>query len=301
MLDEVIEKLAIAEQFAHNAQYAGVARQAVADGYSCIDAVFSALLIYAGDEPPRNHKQKLDKVKSKYPDAFEDRTEHHSTGTSFLGGVTWERIESFYREWLTSRYEKFVMEAGEARQRVAEALRIKDLAMALISDAEADPTEDTLIRVQMAAFGYQFSEVHKAVGLAHDHLFHEAEIAGEMRGSKLGTKMAAATNFCDADFLAGDEITRKIIEDDDDIAGHAADVYIGFVRLSEEIRLKRLELLSKDPEKPSSDEINASTNFMLSLKAKYHGEPMLKTAAGIVDMLTGALARSLSKNKDDLH
>ena len=166
---------------------------------------------------------------------------------------------------------------------------------------QADPTEDTLIRVQMAAFGYQFSEVHKAVGLAHDHLFHEAEVAGEMRESKLGTKMAAATNFCDADFIAGDEITRKIIEDDDDIASQAADVYIGFVRLAEEIRLKRLELLSKDPEKPTPEEANASTNFMLSLKAKYHGEPMLRTVAGVVDMLTGVIARSLSKNKDDLH
>ena len=263
--------------------------------------MFSALLIYAGKEPPTKHKQKLDKVKSIYPKAFEDRTEHHSAGVSFLGGVAWDRIESFYREWLTSRCEKFEMESGEARQRVAEAIRIKDFAMALISDAKGDPAEETLVRVQMAAFGYQLSEVHKAVGLAHDHLFHEAEVTGEMRGSKLGTKMAAATNFCDADIIAGDEITRKIIEDGDDIASHAADVYIGFVRLAEEIRLKRLELLSKDPEKPTPEEVNASTNFMLSLKAKYHGEPLMKTAAGIVDMLTGVLVRSLSKNKDDLH
>lgn len=301
MKDEVIEKLAIAEQFAHNAQYAGVARQAVADGYSCIDAVFSALLLYASEEPPRNHKHKLDRVKATYPRAFEDRTEHHATGASFFGGVTWERIESYYVEWLTSRYEKFEMEAGEARQRVAEAIRIKNLALSLISDTEGDPTEDTLVRVQTAAFGYQFSEVHKAVGFAHDVLFHEAEVAGEMRGSRLGTKMAAATNFCDADFIGGDEITRKIIEEDDDIARHAADVYVRFVRLAEEIRLKRLELLAENPKEPTPEEANASTNFMLSLKAKYHGEPLLKTAAGIVEVLTGVLARSLSKNKDDLH
>ncbi len=301
MLDEVIEKLAIAEQFAHNAQYAGVARQAVADGYSCVDAVFSALLIYAGQEPPRNHKQKLAKVKAKYPNAFEDRTEHYPTGFSFSGGVAWDRIETFYEEWLASRYEKFEMEAGAARQRVAETLRIKDLAMTLISDAEGDSVGNISNRVQVAAFGYQFSEVHMAVSLAHDHLFHEAEVAGEMSGSKLGTKMAAATNFCDADFIGGDEITRKIIEEDDEIAGHAADVFLGFVRLAEEIRKKRLELLSKNPGEPTPEEANDSTNFMLSLKAKYHGEPLFDTAAGIVEMLNGVLAGSLSKNKDDLH
>ena len=42
MKPETIEKLAIAELFTHHAKYAGVARQAVADGYSAIDAMFSA-------------------------------------------------------------------------------------------------------------------------------------------------------------------------------------------------------------------------------------------------------------------
>lgn len=40
---EIIEKLAIIEQFAHNARHTCVPLQAVADGYSSIDARLSAV------------------------------------------------------------------------------------------------------------------------------------------------------------------------------------------------------------------------------------------------------------------
>ena len=64
------------------------------------------------------------------------------------------------------------------------------------------------------AFGYKFSEVSNRVGEAHDLLFQEAEIEGDLHGSKLGVKLAAATNYCDLDITAGDELTQRIILED---------------------------------------------------------------------------------------
>src|SRR6185437_8472065 len=44
MKEDVLLQLALAKQYAHHARFAGTPRQAVADGYSAIDAMLSALL-----------------------------------------------------------------------------------------------------------------------------------------------------------------------------------------------------------------------------------------------------------------
>ena len=79
------------------------------------------------------------------------------------------------------------------------------------------------------------------MGDAHDRLFAAAEAAGEERGSRLGTKLAAPTNYCELDVMTGDELTQRVIKDDEDIADEAARVYHAFVDLVERIQEKRFD------------------------------------------------------------
>ena len=48
MSDDVLFKLSIAKQYAQHADFAGTPRQAVADGYSAVDAVFLRSCCIAG-------------------------------------------------------------------------------------------------------------------------------------------------------------------------------------------------------------------------------------------------------------
>lgn len=285
MKEETIEKLAIAAQFLHSAQFAGTARQAVADSYSAIDSIFSALLLDLDKEPSRNHKQKFNKVKEIMPRIFEERTEKHGEGISHMSGVGWEEIEEHYDNWLVSRYEEFDMRPNVAKVFLSHAHSVLNLSILYLEEKYGDDLEDLEGMINRRAYGYDYSEVNRAVGEAHDRLFHEAEVHGEQIGSKLGTKIGAATNFCDVDFISSDELTQGIIATDPVIADHAARVYIGFVNLAEEIREKRFDLLKAESGLEEIEAGNTATEFMLSLKACYHGESMEATADNLVTML----------------
>lgn len=301
MKTETIEQLAIAEQFTHHARYAGVARQAVADGYSAIDAMFSAILIERDEQPPRNHKAKLDRVRTLCPIIFDERVKHYEHGgTSYSGAIAWDSVENFYREWLVSRYEAFEMTPGEARNRVAISLSAQQFVIQFLAEQDGSDADDLAEIISNSAYGYHYSETNKAVSMAHDHIFSEAEKFGEIRGSKLGTKMASATNFSDFDFIASDQITREIIEEDTEIASHAAKVYLGFVKLVEEIRFKRLTKLMDGDETPTKDQLNAAPDFMLSMKAKYHGQQLDEVGKELAASMMRSLSiLSTDHNRDD--
>lgn len=243
MKQEVLDKLAIAEQFSHNAQYAGVARQAVADGYSSFDALFSAVLVDAGETPPRNHKAKLDRVRAYAPDIFATRQERHENSFSYWGGIEWDDIEAFYHEWLQSRYETFDMAAGLARVRVGSTISANQFVIRWLAEKHGRDWFELTGEVSRATYGYFDSAMSDVLAQAHDYLFSEAEALGERVGRKLGIKMASTTNFCGADIIAGDEITRKLIEQDQEMADHAADVYVSFCRLMEKVRTRRAEIV----------------------------------------------------------
>src|SRR5262245_436176 len=121
MKEEVLLRLALAKQYAHHARFAGTPRQAVADGYSAVDAMFSALLIHSGQEPSRNHKTKFEAARKAFPNAFAAESVRHDHGWSFAPGADWNSLEAYYDEWLASRYEKFDMDPGVASSRVREA------------------------------------------------------------------------------------------------------------------------------------------------------------------------------------
>ena len=286
MKQEIIERLAIAEQFSHNAQYARVARQAVADGYASVDAMFSAFLEDEGVVPPRNHRQKLEEVRRRAAAMFDERRERCGSGFSYMGGIDWADLETFCREWLTSRYERFEMSAGFARGRVAMTLQANNLGVRWLADRHGEDWIDVQAAVSRAAYGYDQSRTTEALSHVHDYLFAEAEAYGERIGRKLATKMASVTNFCGADIVAGDDITRGIIEEDERIARHASRVYVDFCRLMEEIRTKRLEAIqARDPAIGFDEALDAATDFKLSMKAKYHGEPLSDIGEGVSRMI----------------
>lgn len=296
----VLEKLAIAEQFSHNAQFAGVARQAVADGYSSIDALFSALLVNAGEEPPRNHKRKLDRVRELAPGIFDTREERSGNSFTYLGGIAWDEIEGFYREWLQSRYETFEMSAGTARLRVTTVLSANHFVIRWLADFHGEDWFELLAAIGRATYGYYDSSIAESLSRAHDRLFAEAEALGERVGRKLGIKMASTTNFCGADIIAGDHITRRLIEQDQEIADHAADVYVSFCRLMERVRTKRLEVIVADrPSIEHGPAFDLATDFMLSMKVKYHGESLSQTGEAIARMMAQSFGRFDSAEQPD--
>ncbi|MEM6496407.1 MAG: hypothetical protein AAF709_06750 [Pseudomonadota bacterium] len=218
MNDEVLQNLAIATQFLVNARYAGTPRQAVSDGYSAMDAAFSALLVARSVKLPRNHKQKLDQVQAAYPDLLDAQVTRSGKSFSYSVGVSWNDVHRFYKEWLRARYERFEMPPGDARDRVMQAGRTVKFSIGAVAKVLGKPFDEVRDLVDARAFGSTDCRLYEALSAAHDRVFDEAERYGEEHGNRLAIKMGAATNFADIDLLAGDDLTREIIRNDDEIA-----------------------------------------------------------------------------------
>jgi hypothetical protein len=273
MNEDILLQLTLAKQYAHHARFAGTPRQAVADGYSAVDAMLSALLLHSGQEPPRNHKQKFCTAREAFPNAFAAESIQNGNSWTFSPGADWTSLETFYKEWLSSRYEKFDMDPGVASARVREASAAVNSGIRFLAKAEKMESDALDEAASVRAFGYKFSETSNAVGDVHDILFDQAERYGEEHGSRLGTKLAATTNYCDLDLTAGDELTQKIILEDLEIAEDAARVYHLFVQLVDKIQEKRLERIceGRPIENCTPEQIIDTTDFMVGLKARYHG------------------------------
>ncbi|MEY9405517.1 hypothetical protein ABIF79_011956 [Bradyrhizobium japonicum] len=271
MNEDVLLRLAIAKQYAHHANFAGTPRQAIADGY--IDAMFSALFLHSGQEPSRNHKQKFDDARKQFPQAFMAETVKRGNSWSFSPGADWASLEEYYKEWLASRYDKFDLDAGVASCRVREARAAVSAGIRFLAKKENMYADELDALACERAFGFKFSQTSAAVSDVHDLLFHEAEELGDAQGSKLGTKLAATTNYCDLDLTAGDALTQKIILEDLEVAEDAARLYHLYVRLVDKIQEKRLGLIcgGKPIEECTPEQIIDTFDFMLSLKARYHG------------------------------
>lgn len=273
MNEEILLQLALAKQYAHHARFAGTPRQAVADGYSAVDAMVSALLIYDGQEPPKNHKLKFENARKAFPNAFAAESIQRGNGWTYSPGADWTSLEAFYKEWLVSRYEKFDMDPGVAACRAREANTAVNSGIRFLAKQEKIDSDELDEIACIRAFGFKFSETSIAVGNVHDLMFQQAEQYGEEHGSRLGSKLAATTNSCDLDIVAGDELTQKIVLEDLEIAEDAARVYHLFVQLVEKIQEKRLERIceGRPVENCTPEQVIDTTDFMLALKARYHG------------------------------
>lgn len=294
MAKDVVLKLALAMQYAQHANFAGTPRQAVADGYSAIDAALSAVLEQEGIEPPRNHKQKLDRVRTLFPNMLAAEITRRKNSTSYSPGGDWASVEAYYRQWLESRYSRFDLPSAHASSRVGESHQFINAAIRLIARRMKVSARKLDARVSEQAFGFDHSELGYAVGMMHDRLFSEAEQMGEMYGSKLGTKLASTTNYCELDLVTGDPLTQAIIKEDDEIAREGARVYAEFNKLVEKIIEKRLSAILSGQINETADRaaLNESPNFMLSMKVRYHGATVQETGEHWGRTLATALENS---------
>jgi hypothetical protein len=165
------------------------------------------------------------------------------------------------------------MDPGVASARVREANAVVNSGIRFLAKADKMESDALDEAASVRALGYKYSETSIAVGEVHDILFEQAERYGEEHGSRLGTKLAATTNFCDLDLTAGDELTQKIILEDLEIAEDAARVYQLFVELVDKIQERRLERIceGRPIENCTPEQIIDTTDFMVGLKARYHG------------------------------
>jgi hypothetical protein len=296
---DVLLTLSLAKLYGHHANFAGTPRQAIADGYSAVDAVFTALLRQGGHKQSKNHKHKLDLVREHFPNVFDALVITSGNATVHMPGTDWDSLEEYYGEWLASRYDNFEMSAAMASSRIREALNVINAAIRHIAKKEGMAADDLEKIVSSKSFGFDFLAVAVSVGDAHDRLFAAAETVGEERGSKLGTKFAATTNYSELDVMTGDELTQGIIRDDKEIAEEAARIYHAFVDLIDRIQEKRLHVISggKDPSKYTPDEIAKAPDFMFSMKVRYHGGTALELGTRWFGRLTKGLTEVLKKIK----
>src|SRR5580704_9953960 len=93
MESDVLLTLSLARLYGHHANFAGTPRQAIADGYSAVDAAFGALLKRDGVKQPRNHKLKLDLARQHYPNVFDALVIKKGNGTVLIPGTDWNSLE----------------------------------------------------------------------------------------------------------------------------------------------------------------------------------------------------------------
>jgi hypothetical protein len=292
MIDEdVLASAVLAKQYVHHAGFAGTARQIVAEGYSAVDAILSGLLLSRKIVPPRNHKSKLDRARTLFPNAFSSRVEPRGNSALYSAGVEWDRLESFYREWLAARYGDFTMSHNDAIQRfhdagAAVARGIEALAL------EAGVTTEQFDRLVLEkAFGFEFSVADLAVGQIHEKRFAEAERLGEMYGSKLGTKLAETSNFCQLAIVSDDPMTQQILKEDQTIANECADLYEKAIRLVELIDKKRSTELATSHASDGSESFvhEHAPDFFLSIKFRFHGSKTSESARRFGSLIAEAL------------
>lgn len=213
--------------------------------------------------------------------------------------AAWEEIEALYQEWLQARYDVFDMPAGLVRQRLRMARHVFDHAVQVIATRVGKTKQEIRVLADVRAFGSTEAPVYEALAAAHDHVFAEAERSGEQNGARLGTKMAAATNFSDVDFVASDTMTREIIKNDEKIASECARLHVRLCSLMEMLRDHRYNSLVSDGLEPNVAH-NESTNFMVALRFKYHGETLSQTGENLSRSMQLALGQIVQSAPVDL-
>ena len=159
---DVLLSLSLGKLYAHHANFAGTPRQAVADGYSAVDASFSALLKYDGKRQLRNHKLKLEMARENYPDAFAAETTVTENSTLYAPEADWDSLVAYYEEWLQARYETFSMGAGAAARRVRESHTVVSAALRFLAKKDGITSAELDKQVSERAFGFDFSELSAA-------------------------------------------------------------------------------------------------------------------------------------------
>jgi hypothetical protein len=269
MKPEVKERLIIGLVQYLSAQSAGSSRFAVADGYLAIENYFSAILLDKGIDPTRNHKQKLNLMLS------------HCGTLLQKAEATQNALEKFYDCWQKVRYSSLIPTPNETLDFLRLSYRVISAITEELANRNGKSYEELEEELYAEILGNRWSSFDEEIAYIHEAWQQEAEIQGEMGiGSKLGNKMLNPSNFCEVRALADDSTTREIIAKDPEFGSAVAKFYQSFLKLIVYIQNARFK------RGVDSDEI---TNFMLSLRLRYHGQTMKEIAEDWGKMITKAL------------
>ncbi|MCP2619789.1 hypothetical protein NLC35_00870 [Candidatus Aminicenantes bacterium AC-334-K16] len=237
-----------------NANSSGSSRLAVADSYLAIDNYFAAILIDKGIDPTRNHRQKLRLMLLHFGELLRK------------ANATQEDLVEFYDCWQKVRYSSIVLKPNKILYFLRLSSRIISAILSKLASQNGMSYEELEEELYTEILGDRWLNFDEKISYIHEIWQHEAEVQGEMGiGSKLLNKMLNPSNFCEILVLADDEVTKEIIAKDSEFASKVADFYQSFLKLILYVQNARLE------KGVTSNEV---TNFMLSLKLRYHGQSM---------------------------
>jgi len=249
---EVFDRLLIGfEQFLR-AQAAGSIRVAYSEGYASIDNYMHAFLIDLDINPGKNHKRILDLFIQNSNSIIEDC------------GLTENMLEDYYKTWLDIRYshEKDIIPKQTVDFINYTRSLIANIQNQICTRNNKNP-EDLENEIYKKLMSARWLTFEKECGLVHEMWQQRLEAAGEMgRGSKLGNKLTNPSNFSEVYATADDEITRKILAEDDKIGYAIGKLYNSFLNIINSLIFKRKELGIED---------NELTNYFLTIKFRYHG------------------------------
>lgn len=241
-----------------SAQSAGSSRFAVADGYLAIDNYFSAILLDEGIDPTRNHKQKLELMLSHFRNLISEAE------------ITQNNLEKFYECWQKVRYSSAIPNPNETLNFVRLSYRVISAITQEIARRYAKSEDELEEELYTEVLGSRWSSFEEECSYIHEMWQQEAEIQGEMgHGYKLGNKMLNPSNFCEIRALADDPVTKDILADDSEFGSAVAKFYQLFLDLVVHVQNTRRE---------RGIEPNEISNFMLSLRMRYHGQTMEEIA-----------------------
>lgn len=258
------------------AQAAGVAHLAVADAYSAVDNFFSAALLQHGHVPDRNHKKKLEV----FLGAFGPLVAR--------SGIEKADVTAFYRLWLDCRYSRVAVQPGQAVQLLRLARDTTNAILQDIAEAEGITVEKLQDQLYTAVLGSRWTAFDEVVSEVHEQWQQQAEYYGEQGiGSKLSNKILNPSNFADVRAFADDPITQEIIAQDADVGRAVGDLYHRFLRIVVSLQLGRMA---------RGVPREQVTDFMFSLRFRYHGQSEEEIARDWGQMIARALHRLSSRD-----
>ncbi len=295
---EILNSLTAACRNCRNAIYSGTRAHALTEGYSSIDACFSALVYASGanasEQQFRNHKVKLLWVKEKYPNLFQSKDGLTLT-THVINHVTWEEIEAYYRLWLQARYSRIELSVYQSSDKIKQAEFIYQTVCCSIADAHDISYHALRERIEFSAFGGVDDTVNRAVSNAiadYEKAFTDRIVE---RG---GSKIVAALNpvlHTNLAFTTDDPATQEILQTDPVIAKYALDSHSAFLNV-----IKRIQHLRVNEPTMSGTNLepNLFMDFVLSLNIKFHGGSVDEISEGISAIQFSQVARHLVNEED---
>lgn len=242
----------------HSAQAAGSSRFAIADAYLAVDNYFSAILLETGVNPPKNHKQKLGYILNNFGNLLKKAK------------VTKNELEKFYDCWQNVRYSSTTLTPNETLDFMRLSHHILHAIIEELAHQNGKSSDQLEDELYTEVLGGRWSSFDEECSRIHEMWQEEAEIKGEMDiGSKLGNKMIQPSNFCGISAFTDDDITKGIIAKDPEFGSKVANFYQSFLNLVVHVLNTRFE---------RGVDLDEVTNFMLSLRLRYHGQNMKEIA-----------------------